>query len=250
MSDLILSILIPVAFLAGMITSIAGGGGVVFVTTAIALGIPSLNALALNRITDLGVLTGSFNNFRKVPEIPWRSIKFFAPLFLAGAIGGASFAVSIPQDVLQVILIAASILAITLVIIKPRPLVTAGRKLLLLGYFAIFLIGFWDGAIAMAGTTFFLIAAHYFFNMDYMKARAVNMFTAIPETLISASIITYHSTIDVTTGMIMYVAAAIGAYIGSKMAVTRGHEFIRYGMLGVSGLMIAKLVIYDMVLKS
>lgn len=249
MNDLLL-IMIPVAIVAGFITSIAGGGGVLFVTTAIAFGMDPLNALTLNRITDLGVLSGSFNNFRKVPEIPWRSIKLFAPLFLFGAIFGASFAVSIPPEVLQIILITASLIAICLTIIKPRPKVTAGRKFYILGYVVVALIGFWDGAIAMAGTTFFIIATHYFFNMDYMKARAVNMFTAIPETIVSSSILIYHSTVTLTMGLSLYAAAVVGAVVGSKLAVKNGHEFIRYGMIGVSLMMVAKLIIYDMILKS
>ncbi|PCH98752.1 MAG: hypothetical protein COB76_06770 [Alphaproteobacteria bacterium] len=248
-SDLLLA-LIPAAFIAGFITSIAGGGGILFVTTAIALGVPSLNALALNRVTDLGVLTGAFNNFRKVPEIPWRSIKIFTPLFLIGAIAGASFSVSIDEATLQTLLIGAAVLAIGLTIIRPRPQVSGERKWFLIGYFFIFIIGFWDGAIAMAGTTFFMIAAHYFFGMDYMKARVVNMFTAIPETIISAAILITHSTISLSTGLTLYVCAAIGAYVGSKIAITKGQEFIRYGMIAVSVMMIAKLVIYDMILKS
>lgn len=249
MMNELLPYLLPVAFVAGFITSIAGGGGVLFVTTAIAMGMQPLNALALNRITDLGVLSGSFNNFRKVPEIPLKSILYFTPLFLFGAIFGASFAVSIPQDILQIILITASIIAISLIIIKPRPQVTASRKMYIAGYTAVMLVGFWDGAIAMAGTTFFIIAAHYFFNMDYIKARAVNMFVAVPETIVSTSIITYHSTVTWVMGLSLYAAATVGAFIGSKMAVKGGHDFIRMGMIGVSLLMIAKLVIYDLFLK-
>lgn len=249
MSDLLLA-LIPVAFIAGFITSIAGGGGILFVTSAIAMGMPSLNALALNRVTDLGVLTGAFNNFRKVPEIPWRSIKIFTPLFLLGAIGGASFSVSVSEETLQIILISAAVIAVILTIIKPRPKVSLDRKFLLIGYLSILIIGFWDGAIAMAGTTFFMIAAHFFFGMDYMKARVVNMFTAIPETIVSATILIVHSTITLTMGLTLYVSAAIGAYVGSKIAIQKGHEFIRYGMIAVSCMMIAKLVIYDMILKS
>ena len=248
--DSLTLILLPVAVLAGFITSIAGGGGIVFVTTAIAIGVEPLNALALNRVTDLGVLTGSFNNFRKVPHIPLRSLKLFAPLFLFGAIFGASFAVSIPQDILQIILICASILAITLVIVKPQPQLQANKKLLILGYISIALIGFWDGAIAMAGTTFFIIAAHYFFGMDYMKARVVNMFAAIPETIVSTAILTYHSTVTIMMGASLFTAATLGAFIGSKLAVKKGHEFIRTGMIYVSILMIVKLVVYDLVLKS
>jgi uncharacterized membrane protein YfcA len=250
MSDTILFIMIPIAALAGFVTSIAGGGGILFVTSAIALGMPSLNALALNRVTDIGVLTGCFNNFRKVPEIPWRSIKIFTPLFLIGAIFGASFSVSIPDNTLQIILITASVLAISLVIIKPRPQVTAGRKLFLIGYFCVFLVGFWDGAIAMAGTTFFMIATYYFFKMDYLKGRVVHMFVAIPETLVSAAILLYHSTVDWRTAIILYLAAVVGAVIGSKLVITKGHEFIRGGMIAVSCIMIAKLIIYDLILKS
>jgi uncharacterized membrane protein YfcA len=249
MSDTVFLIMIPIAALAGFVTSIAGGGGILFVTSAIALGMPSLNALALNRITDIGVLTGCFNNFRKVPAIPWKAIKIFTPLFLIGAIGGATFSVSIPDDLLQYILIGASILAISLVIVKPRPQVTTGRKFMLVGYFCVFLVGFWDGAIAMAGTTFFMIATHYFFGMDYMKGRVVHMFVAIPETLVSAAILTYHSTVTWQTAIILYLAATVGAVIGSKLVISKGHEFIRGGMIAISAVMIAKLVIYDMFLK-
>jgi|GEM_PF-1679399 len=245
----LLPYLLPVALVAGFITSIAGGGGILFVTTAIALGMQPLNALALNRITDLGVLTGAFNNFRKVPEISVKSIVVFTPLFLFGAIFGAMFSVSISQDILQIILISASIIAIFLIIVKPRPQISASRKMYVAGYISVMLVGFWDGAIAIAGTTFFIIAAHYFFNMDYIKARAVNMFTSIPETIVSASIITYHSTVTLTMGVSLYAAAAVGAFIGSKLAVRRGHNFIRIGMISISMLMIAKLVIYDLLLK-
>jgi uncharacterized membrane protein YfcA len=125
----------------------------------------------------------------------------------------------------------------------------ANKKLLILGYISIALIGFWDGAIAMAGTTFFIIALHYFFGMDYMKARVGHMFTAIPETIVSTAILTYHSTVTIVMGVSLFIAAAIGAFIGSKLAIKKGHEFIRTGMIYVSILMIAKLVIYDFLLK-
>lgn len=247
--DSITLALIPIAILAGFITAIAGGGGVVFITSAVALGIEPLNALALNRITDIGVLAGSFNSFRKVPNIPIKTIKILAPIFLFGAIFGASFAVSIPQDILRIIIIVASIFAVSIIIVKPRPKITADKKWLFFGYIAISLVGFWDGAIAMAGTTFFIIAAHYFFNMDYMKARAVNMFTIIPETIVSAGILSFHSTITLTLGLVMFVSATIGATIGAKLALKKGHEFIRLGMIIVAILMISKLVIYDFILK-
>lgn len=248
--DSLMVLMIPVAVLAGFITSIAGGGGVVFVTSAVALGVEPLNALALNRITDLAVLSGSLKAFRKVPDIPWRSIKIMAPLFLIGAIGGASFAVSVPSDILKPIIIVASMIAISIIIVKPRPRATINKKWAALGYGSILAIGFWDGSIAMAGTTFFMIAAHYFFAMDYMKARVVHMYVAIPETIVSTSILTFHSTVTIIGGLSMFVAAFIGAMVGSHMAVKNGHEFIRKGMIAITLILIAKLVIYDWAIQS
>ncbi len=237
--------LIPIAMIAGFITAVAGGGGVLFVTTAVAFGLDPLNALALNRLTDIGVICGSFNNFRRVPEIPTKELIKFMPLMLFGAIIGANLVVDLSDIYLRVLIIGAAVFAIAMIILQPQPNIKSSKKLMILGYFAIALVGLWDGMIAMAGATLFILAANYFFNMDYLKARVVQMYAGIPETLISAGILTFHSAVTLKIGLLAYFSATIGAYLGSKLAVRGGKDYIRIGMIIVSVLMVAKLIFVD-----
>lgn len=53
----------------GLVTSISGGAGIFAVPTMLAFGIPPIGALALNRMSDVGVVTGALRNFWKAKII-------------------------------------------------------------------------------------------------------------------------------------------------------------------------------------
>ncbi len=237
--------IIPLSILAGFITSVAGGGGILFVTTATAFGLDPLNAMALNRITDIGVICGSLGNYRRVPEVPLKEIVRFIPLTLFGAVIGANFVVELSDTYLQALIVGAAIFAIIITAVQPKPIQSSSNNVIFIGYVIIACVGLWEGMIAMAGATLFILAVHYFFNLDYLKARVVQMYTAIPETLISAGILTMHSTVNLKLGLIAYFSATIGAFLGSKMVVAGGQSYIRVGVMGVSLLMVTKLILID-----
>ena len=59
-------ILIGVAFFAGLISSIAGSGGILTLPALLWVGLPPLNALATNKVqSSLGTLSSAWNFFRK-----------------------------------------------------------------------------------------------------------------------------------------------------------------------------------------
>jgi len=46
---------------------------------------------------------------------------------------------------------------------------------------------------------------------------------------------------------VMFVTSLVGAYLGSKLAIKKGSNFIRYAMVAISLVMIAK-VAFDLIL--
>ena len=64
--------IIPLSFLMGFVNAISGGGGVFGVPAMLAMGLPPVNALALNRISDFGYLIGSLRNYMRLPEFQWK----------------------------------------------------------------------------------------------------------------------------------------------------------------------------------
>ena len=61
-------ILVGVAFFAGLISSIAGSGGILTLPALLWAGLPPLNALATNKVqSSLGTLSSAWNFFRRGP---------------------------------------------------------------------------------------------------------------------------------------------------------------------------------------
>ena len=97
----------------------------------------------------------------------------------------------------------------------------------------------------MAGGTFGVLIFVLLFKKTYLGAKSVMTFAAIPETLMSATILTYHANIQITHGIAMFIAAIFGAYIGSKFAIKKGSRFIRYAMAIMALIMVLKIIIFD-----
>ena len=103
--------------------------------------------------------------------------------------------------------------------------------------------GFYDGFFGPGTGTFLILLFTWLIGMDMVTASA----TAKPVNLASnmTSLIT-----RIFAGQVIYALAVpamcfsvCGAWIGSKLALTRGAKLIRYVMLGVLALLVVKLVV-------
>lgn len=63
----------------GFVNAISGGGGIFALPLFLALGLSPVNALALNLISDVGVVFGVMHNYYRSKEISW---KFTFAIFL------------------------------------------------------------------------------------------------------------------------------------------------------------------------
>lgn len=239
-------IIAALGILMGFVTSICGGAGVFAVPTMLALGFHPINTLALNRISDLGCITGAISNYtRKVKEFNLKTALLVSIPLTIGAFFGANFSITIPETHLKLFIIFAVFVGIFFLTrkIKIRPETSKVNKPL--GAIALLAVGFWSGAVGMAGATFAVLVLVCIFNQSFLLARSTDIVAAIPETALSIIIFTRHTELDLKLIAVMFVTSTLGAFLGSKLAIKKGSEFIRYSMVAISILMIIK-VIYDL----
>lgn len=230
-------------------TSISGGGGVFAVPTMMAFGLPPLTTLALNRISDVGVLIGAIRNYMKIPEFNLKLVFVCVVPLLIGAFIGVNFSVNASPTVLKYFILGAVFIGIILLLWPIKPRLEDVKPNYWLGIPAILAIGFWDGAIAMAGATFAVIALVRLFNCNFLQARSVQIMAGVPETILSCSILLYHAEVDIALAIAMLLSSIVGAFVGSKLAIKKGSRFIRYSMVAISIIMVVK-IIYDLTLGS
>ena len=95
------------SFIMGFVNSIAGGGGVFGVPAMLAIGLPPVNALTLNRISDIGNIVGSLRNYKKVDGFDARLAYLAVPPILIGAFVGANFITGLSEETLNQIVLGA-----------------------------------------------------------------------------------------------------------------------------------------------
>ncbi|RLC35201.1 hypothetical protein DRH14_01405 [Candidatus Shapirobacteria bacterium] len=228
----------------GLVTSISGGAGVFAVPTMLAFGIPPINVLALNRTSDVGVVFGALRKYHKSKNIDWKLALLVAIPLSIGALAGVNFVINIPENILNYIILAGVFVGTFFLLkpIKPQQ-VTQSKSFSKLGYVFLLAVGFWSGALGMAGATFAVLVLAHFFNKTFLQARATDIVAAIPETLISTTVLYFGSTVSFAFLLTILVSSFVGAWVGSHLAVKHGSVFIKRGMILISIVMIIKVIV-------
>ncbi|MBU0577950.1 sulfite exporter TauE/SafE family protein [Patescibacteria group bacterium] len=227
----------------GIVTSISGGAGVFAIPTMLAFGIPPINTLALNRMSDLGVVIGALRGYHKSKSINWKlALIIMIPLGI-GSFFGANLVVRLPEGLLRYIIIIGVFVGIFFLLKPAKPKKDLKKEAMsIIGLLFMLLVGIWSGALAMAGATFAVLVLVHFFHKSFLEARSTDIVAAIPETAIALTILALASTVSISLLATMFVSSFIGAWIGSHLAVKHGDELIRKAMIGIAILMIIKVV--------
>lgn len=232
----------------GLVNSISGGGGIFALPVFLALGLSPANALALNLISDVGVLLGVVNNYFRSKELNWKFAAKICIFSFSGAVIGAKTIVALPPEVVKGIIFAGIFIGMFF-LLKPVKHRDEHDKLsqgkMMLGYFALFVIGMWDGSIAIAGTTFGLIVIARMFGKSFLQGRIAYAAASVPGTLIAAAILYSESTISWEWPLTILISNFVGAWIGSRMAIRHGDGLIKKCMVAISILIVIKVIFFS-----
>jgi hypothetical protein len=250
-----LIILAVLAFVAGFIDAVVGGGGLIQLP-ALLIQFPQTNLPTLfgtNKIAALsGTIIAAIQYAKKVKFnfLLLLTISLFA--YLASGAGAKIVSlldVKMLKPIILIILIAIAIYTIFKKDLGSIQLKEISlKKQIIYGSLIGIVVGFYDGFFGPGTGSFLVLGFVLFLGMDFMHASAyakiVNCITNLSALVVFINQGNYLLNIAVLMG----VSNILGSYLGSHMAIKKGNAFIRNIFIFIVMLMIIRYA-YDVFIK-
>jgi len=249
-----LALLILVAFAAGWVDAVVGGGGLIQLPAlliALPDDTPPAAILGTNKVSSVwGTATSALTYAIKIrPD--WRTI---VPLVVGAAAGsavGAQLARYLPRAYFTPIVLAALIGVGIYTWRRPELGLVSRRKhdgrahygwtaLIGLG------VGAYDGFLGPGTGSFFVILLVGVLGYGFLEASAKAKIANLVTNLAAISVFAANGSVLWGLGLMMGAANLIGGLLGARTAISRGNAFIRRVFLLVLAGLILKLA-YDVV---
>jgi len=115
-----------------------------------------------------------------------------------------------------------------------------GRKLILaLSFFG---VGIYGGFV-QAGVSFLVITALLVHGLDLVRINAIKVFVIFSYTFIALGVFIYHDLVDYTLGIALATGNAVGGIIGPRLAVAKGHDWIKWVVTLTVAVLALKLIL-------
>lgn len=230
LSDPLLWMLFGAAFLAGLVDSIAGGGGMITIPALFLAGLPPLTALGTNKLQSLFGSLSATIAYARAGHVHLKSQWLEALLALTGGIAGALLATILPTDILKVILPFLLIAVALYFAFKPNldNQDRARRIGTMLFTFTIPpLLGFYDGVFGPGAGSFLMLAFVSLAGYGLLKATAHTKLLNFSSNLGSFAVFALVGAMYWKLGIIMGIAQFTGAQIGARLASKNGARLIK-----------------------
>jgi hypothetical protein len=244
-------IVLPAVFLAGLVDSIAGGGGLLSVPAYMAAGLPPHFVLGNNKFSSsFGTLFATLR-YHQHGLIDVRVALLSAFFALAGSFLGSSAVLLLRPDFLRLLLVVM----IPLVAILTMTNRSLGRenhsqrqsrkRMYILAVLAGLLLGFYDGffgpGMGMFLILFYTLALKYDFVTANANTKVVNLASNI------AAVVTFiaHGKVIFALGIPAAFAGIAGNLLGARLVIKRGSRIIRPVFIFTLILLFGK-VLYDL----
>jgi uncharacterized protein len=232
---------------AGVLNTIAGGGGMITIPVLLAVGLPPQFALGTNKFQ---ASVGSFTSteyFVRKGVVRLREIKWGLILTAIGGVAGSWTVQQIHSDVLADVIPFLLLTIAVYSIFSPKLGVRDELpKMSEQKFYAIFglTFGFYDGFFGPGVGTFWAMAFVLLLGYNLMKATAFTKVMNFTSNLISFFMFWYGGFVWFGSGIAMAIGQMIGSQIGSVLVLKKGTNFIRPIFITIVLLTTLKLI-YD-----
>lgn len=226
----VLLILVAVAFIAGFIDAIAGGGGLLTIPALLMAGLPPHLVLGTNKLcATFGSATASFAFYRKGLFKPkqWRNGLLATAV---GAVLGALLAQQLPAEwlnqMLPVVVFACALYLLfgrtpqvsesSTPVIKTKRQVPQGLAL-----------GFYDGVAGPGTGAFWTVSTLLLYPLDLLRASGVARSMNFVSNAAALSMFIISGNVAWALGIGMGASLMLGAAVGARVAIGGGNRLIR-----------------------
>ncbi|HEY3816618.1 MAG TPA: TSUP family transporter [Polyangiaceae bacterium] len=239
----VVALLVLAAFGAGLVDSIAGGGGLITFPALVAAGLPPHLALGTNKGQAVfGAASSAVAYWRGGGMHRDRAAVAFACGF-AGSVLGAFAVLAIPAEPLRPVVMVLLAGAATVVVlrghIKPRSRAPSHPRLVLAGI--ALGLGAYDGFFGPGVGSMLIVAFMLVFGDSITRASGNAKAVNLASNLAAVLVFTARGTVLWRVALPMAVANGLGAAVGARLALRRGDRFVRWVVLAVVAAAMVKL---------
>lgn len=245
-------IVCPLLFLAGLIDSIGGGGGLISLPAYLIAGLPVHTSIATNKLSSAcgtSLATARFIRNRLV------NLKLAVPSVIFAMLGsslGARLSLRVDEKVMKYILFAVLPLAAFFVLNRhlfpenegQNAAVSAHleRKTYATAIISAFVIGIYDGFYGPGTGTFLIIAFTVFAKLSVGSANAQAKVINLTTNITALTVFILNRQVLFPLGLAGAAFNMLGNYAGSGLVLTKGTGIVRPVILAVLALLFLKIV--------
>ena len=235
------------AFFAGFVDAIVGGGGLIQLPALFGLypGVAPASLLGTNKLASIaGTAVAAMRYVRRV-SLPWRLL---APAIVAALLFsflGARAVAWLPRDAVRplVLVLLVAVAGYTLLrkdfgaVHAPR---RSQRSTWWLGLATGAVLGFYDGFFGPGTGAFLMFVYVRLFGWDLLRAGAAARVVNVATNLTALGFFAATGNVLWRSGLVMVACNIVGSVAGSELAFKRGTRFVRAMFLAVLTVLIAK----------
>lgn len=243
-----LPLLFFAGILAGVLNVLAGGGSLLTLPLLIFMGLPGSVANGTNRVAIFCQNLFAIRGFRKRGYFPLDLVLVCTPPALIGSWLGATLAISMDDLLFKRVLGIIMIGVLIFTIIDPMKKMGSNpaqfgilRKTAL--FVSFFFVGIYGGFV-QAGVGFIIIAALMVHGLDLVRINAVKVFVVFVYTAIALGVFVYHGQVNYVLGIGLAAGNSIGGMLGPRLAVAKGHDWIKKVVNGAVLVFALKLLLF------
>jgi uncharacterized membrane protein YfcA len=224
-------LLAGVGLIAGILNVLAGGGSLLTLPVLIFIGLPGATANGTNRIAIFCQNIFAIAGFRKRGIFPIKLALICTLPALVGSYFGATLAINIDDELFKRLLAFIMIGVMLFTALDPvkKLQVEEGKMsalrlaLLLVTFFG---VGVYGGFV-QAGVGFIVIAGLLLHGLDLVRINAVKVIVIFAFTIVALGVFIAHGEVDYGLGLALAAGNSLGGIIGTRLAVEKGHDWLK-----------------------
>ncbi|MEN3042935.1 MAG: TSUP family transporter [Fervidobacterium sp.] len=242
-------ILFPLVFLAGLVDSIAGGGGLISLPAYLFIGVSSHYALGTNKLSSTIGTIFSTLRYAKNKAIVYRVAVPSVIGAILGSYLGAKVALLFSSNTLKIILTVLIPVAALFVLIGRKNESSKTKigkininKTYVISFFVGLIIGMYDGFFGPGTGTFLIILYVSVLNFDHVSASGTAKIVNLSSNIGALVTFILNKKVIYSLGIPAAMFGILGNWIGAGLALKRGSGIIKPVMLGVLSLLLVKIL--------
>jgi uncharacterized membrane protein YfcA len=243
---MILIFLTAAGFFAGLIDSVAGGGGLISLPALLAAGVPPYLALGTNKFQSTLGTTCALFNFHRKAKVIWKVALIGVPCAFLGSVAGARLALLINQTVLAKVLVVILPPAAILMFFSKRLSFPRKREsrahargsslcgddnAVIINFWVLtplmcLLLGVYDGFFGPGTGTFLIVGLALVSHLPLINASATAKTFNLASNVGAFVTFIVSGHVDYLIGACMAGGNILGNFVGSHFAVKHGNALV------------------------